>query len=83
MSLLQGNKHQAGRRWKVSGSVMGALEPYLLSLSEDVMTLSDRRDGRPIQDVAVRGPVATVVAALRDVHAGSYRHFIAIILCQI
>ncbi|XP_051907156.1 low-density lipoprotein receptor-related protein 2 isoform X4 [Hippocampus zosterae] len=69
MSLLQGNKHQAGRRWKVSGSVIGALEPYLLSLSEDIMTLSDRRDGRPIGDVAVRGPVATVVAALRDVHA--------------
>ncbi|XP_019713476.1 low-density lipoprotein receptor-related protein 2 isoform X2 [Hippocampus comes] len=69
MSLLQGKKHQAGRRWKVSGSVIGALEPYLLSLSEDVMTLSDRRDGRPIQDVAVRGPVVTVLAALRDVHA--------------
>ncbi|XP_077353898.1 uncharacterized protein lrp13b isoform X2 [Festucalex cinctus] len=68
MSLLQGKKRQAGR-WKISGSVMGALEPYLLSLSDNVMTLWDRRDGQRIQDVAVRGPVVGVVAALRDVHA--------------
>ncbi|XP_057675771.1 low-density lipoprotein receptor-related protein 2 isoform X2 [Corythoichthys intestinalis] len=67
MSLLQEKKHQL-ESWNISGSVVGALEPYLLSLSGNVMTLWDRRDGRNIQDLSVRGPVVSVMAALGDIH---------------
>lgn len=70
MSLLQVKKHQAGRRWKVSGSVEAASEPFLLALSDDVMTLWDRRGGSPLQDIAVRGRVVQVTAALGDVGTG-------------
>ncbi|XP_040914320.1 low-density lipoprotein receptor-related protein 2-like [Toxotes jaculatrix] len=67
MSLLRERNHQAGRRWIISGSVVAAFEPFLLSLSDDVMILWDRRDGRPIQDVTVKGHMLSVIAALRDV----------------
>ncbi|XP_042251153.1 low-density lipoprotein receptor-related protein 2-like isoform X6 [Thunnus maccoyii] len=67
MSLVQERSHQAGRRWNISGSVVGAFEPFLLSLSNDVMTLWDRRDGSPIQDVTVTGHVLSVEAALKEV----------------
>ncbi|XP_031154061.1 low-density lipoprotein receptor-related protein 2-like isoform X3 [Sander lucioperca] len=67
MSLRQERSHQAGRRWNISGSVVAAIEPFLLSLSDDVMTLWDRRDGSPIQDLTVTGHVFSVIAALGDV----------------
>ncbi|XP_027134468.1 low-density lipoprotein receptor-related protein 2 isoform X7 [Larimichthys crocea] len=67
MSLLQQRSHRAGRRWKISGSIVAALEPFLLSLSDNVMTLWDRRDGSAIQNMAVEGHVLSVVAALGDV----------------
>nr|XP_019937311.1 PREDICTED: low-density lipoprotein receptor-like [Paralichthys olivaceus] len=67
MSLLQVRSHQAGRRWNISGSVVGAFEPFLLSLSDDVMTLWNRREGTPVQNIAVRGHVVQVVSALRDI----------------
>lgn len=70
MSLLQEKSHQAGRRWNISGSVVAAFEPFLLSLSDDVMTLWDRRDGSLIQDVPVKHHVFGVVAALKDVKTG-------------
>lgn len=74
MSLLQGRKHQAGRRWNISGSVIAAFEPFLLSLSDDVMRLWDRRDGSAVRDVTVRGDVLSVVTALRDVRAGQRKY---------
>ncbi|XP_062269250.1 very low-density lipoprotein receptor-like [Platichthys flesus] len=67
LSLVKGRSHQAGRRWNISGSVVGACEPFLLSLSDDGMTLWDRRDGTPLQNIAVRGQVVTVVSVLGDV----------------
>ncbi|XP_044029701.1 low-density lipoprotein receptor-related protein 2-like isoform X2 [Siniperca chuatsi] len=67
MSLLQERSHQAGRRWNISGSIIAAFEPFLLSLSDDVMTLWDRRDGSRIQDMIVGGHVLSVIAALREV----------------
>ncbi len=70
MSLLQERSHQAGRRWNISGSIIAAFEPFLLSLSDDVMTLWDRRDGSRIQDMSARGHVFNVIAALRDVRTG-------------
>ncbi|KAM9793487.1 uncharacterized protein ACBT44_017953 isoform 4-T4 [Syngnathus typhle] len=82
LSLHQGNKHKAGKRWNVSGSPLGALEPYLLSLSSDVMTLWDRREGRRIHDVTTRGPVVSVVEALRDVHAVPVTAVCSSVLCK-
>lgn len=70
MSLLQERSHQAGRRWNISGSIIAAFEPFLLSLSDDVMTLWDRRDGSPIQDMTERDHVFGVIAALKDVGTG-------------
>ncbi|XP_074547092.1 uncharacterized protein LOC141805800 [Halichoeres trimaculatus] len=67
MSLLQERSHQAGRRWNVSGSVIAAFEPFLLSLSDDVINLWDRRDGSPIKDVTVEGHVFGVIAALKEI----------------
>ncbi|KAM8744391.1 uncharacterized protein AB9X84_018373 isoform 3-T3 [Acanthopagrus schlegelii] len=67
MSLLQERSHQAGRRWNISGTVIAAFEPFLLSLSDNVLTLWDRRDGSAIQDMSVGGQVLSVVAALKDV----------------
>ncbi|XP_041826726.1 low-density lipoprotein receptor-related protein 2-like isoform X3 [Melanotaenia boesemani] len=67
LSLLQEKSHQAGKRWNISGSIIAAFEPYLLSISDDVMTLWDRRDGSPIQDVTVRGRLLCVIAALGDI----------------
>nr|XP_040052932.1 low-density lipoprotein receptor-related protein 2-like isoform X5 [Gasterosteus aculeatus aculeatus] len=66
MSLLQERSHQAGRRWNVSGSVIAAFEPFLLSLWENVVTLWNRRDGSQICDVTVRGRVSGVIPALAD-----------------
>lgn len=70
MSLLHGRSHQAGRRWNISGSIIAAFEPFLLSLSDDVITLWDRRDGSSIQDVAVKDHVFSVIAALGDIRTG-------------
>lgn len=70
MSLLQERSHRAGRRWNISGSVVAAFEPFLLSLSDDVMTLWDRRDGSLIQEMPMKGPVFSVITALRDIHTG-------------
>ncbi|XP_042365557.1 low-density lipoprotein receptor-related protein 2-like [Plectropomus leopardus] len=71
MSLLQERSHRAGRRLNISGSVIAAFEPFLLSLSDDVMTLWDRRDGSRIQDFTVRGHVFSVIAALKDISTAS------------
>ena len=70
MSLLQERSHRAGRRWNISGSVIAAFEPFLLSLSDDVMTLWDRRDGSAVQHMTVRGQVLSVVLALKDIQTG-------------
>ncbi|KAK1884357.1 Low-density lipoprotein receptor-related protein 2 [Dissostichus eleginoides] len=67
MSLLQAKSHKAGRRWNISGSVISAFEPFLLSHSDNVLTLWDRRDGSAIQDMPVRGRVFSVILALKNV----------------
>lgn len=70
MSLLRDRSHRAGRRWNITGSVVVAFEPFLLSHSDDVLTLWDRRDGRAVQKMDVRGQVLSVVAALGALRAG-------------
>nr|XP_008280588.1 PREDICTED: low-density lipoprotein receptor-related protein 2-like [Stegastes partitus] len=67
LSLLRESSHRAGRRWNISGSVAAAFEPFLLSISDDVMTLWDQRNGSPIQEVTVKGPVLSVITALKDI----------------
>ncbi|KAF7648260.1 hypothetical protein LDENG_00159790 [Lucifuga dentata] len=69
MSLLHAQSHRAGGRWNISGSVVAAFEPFLLSLSNDVMTLWDRHDGIPIQHAAVESNAFGVMAALGEVKA--------------
>ncbi|TNN86282.1 Low-density lipoprotein receptor-related protein 2 [Liparis tanakae] len=67
MSLLKERSHRAGRRWNVSGSIVAAFEPFLLSLSDNVFTLWDWRDGSTIRDMPVSGDVLSVIAALGDI----------------
>lgn len=69
LSLMRERSHQAGRRWKISGSVVAAIEPFLLSVSDDIMTLWDQRDGGAIQDATLAAPVVKVIAALMDIQA--------------
>lgn len=93
MSLLHERSHRAGMRWNISGSVVAAFEPFLLSLSDDIMTLWDRRDGSPIQNMTVEGQVLGVIAALMDIGTGqksestSFRangkeHFLVDYMCK-
>lgn len=70
LSLLKEKSHQAGRRWNVSGSVVAAFEPFLLSISNKVITLWDRRDGSKIQSVSVKGPVLSIITVLGDIQTG-------------
>lgn len=70
LSLLREQSHAAGGRWNVSGSVVGALEPFLLSLSDDVVTVWDRRDGRRLHRATVGRHAFNMLPALKDVGAG-------------
>lgn len=65
--MVQGRRHQAVHRWNITGAILAASEPFLLSRSDDVMTLWDRRDGSAVQSVTVGGPVLSVIAALREI----------------
>ncbi|XP_016532550.1 low-density lipoprotein receptor-related protein 2 isoform X4 [Poecilia formosa] len=67
LSLLKEKSHHTGRRWNISGSVLAAFEPFLLSVSNKVITLWDRRDGSKIQSVSVKGPVLSIVTVLGDI----------------
>lgn len=67
LGLVQGRRHQAIQRWNITGSILAASEPFLLSRSDDVMILWDRRDGSAVQSVTVEGPVLSVIAALREI----------------
>ncbi|CAL8318102.1 unnamed protein product [Lota lota] len=67
LSLLQKRTHGYGPRWNITGSVVAAFEPYLLSLSDDTITLWDRRDGRRLKVVTLDGSVFGVMVALKDI----------------
>lgn len=67
LGLVQGRRHQAIQRWNITGSILAASEPFLLSHCDDVMTLWDRRNGTAVQSVTVGGPVLSVIAALREI----------------
>ncbi|XP_056434326.1 low-density lipoprotein receptor-related protein 2 isoform X4 [Gadus chalcogrammus] len=70
LSLLQKRTHVYGPRWNITGSVVAAFEPYLLSLSDNALTLWDRRDGRSLKVVTLDGSVFGVMVALKDIRAG-------------
>lgn len=71
LGLVQGRSHQAVHRWNITGFILAALEPFLLSRSEDGMTLWDRQQGIVVQKVTVEGPVLSVIAALRKIKGQS------------
>ena len=50
--------------------MVAAFEPYLLSLSDNALTLWDRRDGRSLKVVTLDGSVFGVMVALKDIRAG-------------
>ncbi|XP_048874547.1 low-density lipoprotein receptor-related protein 2 isoform X29 [Brienomyrus brachyistius] len=66
VSLLKKRQYAAARGWNLTGTVMAAQEPFLVSLLDNVMVLWDRRTGRRMRTVsvgnvlgvAVFGPVA-------------------------
>lgn len=70
MSLRKERSHHAGRRWNVSGSVLAAFEPFVLSSSGDVITLWDRRDESVLEKTIEQGQVSGVLTALGDIRAG-------------
>ncbi|XP_018607320.2 low-density lipoprotein receptor-related protein 2 isoform X1 [Scleropages formosus] len=47
--------------WNVTGSIMAAQEPFLVSLLSDVITLWDRRNGRRVRSVPVESGVVGLV----------------------
>lgn len=69
-SMFWERSHIVGKRWNISGSVVFALEPFLLSLSDKTLTLWDRRDGRAIKNVAVQNHVLSVIGALKELYTG-------------
>ncbi|XP_028318085.1 low-density lipoprotein receptor-related protein 2 isoform X3 [Gouania willdenowi] len=71
MSLLQEKKHEAGRRWNISGSIIAAFEPFLLSIDQNKLTLWDRRNGTNVGGFTVRDHVFTVIPVLWSVHTGA------------
>ena len=50
--------------------MVAAFEPYLLSLSDESITLWDRRDGRSLKVVTLDGSVFGVMVALKDIRPG-------------
>lgn len=70
LSLRQGRSHHGGRRWNISGSVLAAFEPFVLSSSGDVITLWDRRDESILEKTIEQGQVSGVLTALGDIRAG-------------
>ena len=66
MSLFWDRKHIVGKRWGITGSVVFALEPFLLSLADDTMTLWDRREGKRVKSIPVQGLVLDVIGAQKD-----------------
>ena len=69
-SLVQGKAHLAGSRWNTLGSIMAALEPFMVSYSEDNITLWNRKDARRVLDVSVGSGVIGVVASMKKIQKG-------------
>lgn len=70
LSLRKQRSHHAGRKLDISGSVIAAMEPYLLSYSGDEFTLWDQRDEHIVQKTTEGHQVLGALSALKDIHAG-------------
>lgn len=70
LSLRQERSRHVGRRWNVSGSVVAAAEPFVLSQSGDAVTLWDRRDAAVVQEAFEEGRVLAALAVLEDARPG-------------
>lgn len=70
LSLWKERSHHAGRKLDVSGSVMAALEPFILSYSGDEITVWDQQDESILQKTTEGHQVLDVLIALKDIGAG-------------
>lgn len=70
LSLRKQRSYHAGRKLDISGSVIAAMEPYLLSYSGDELTLWDQRDEHIVQNTTEGHQVVGALSALKDIHAG-------------
>lgn len=70
LSLRKERSHHAGRKLDISGSVIAALEPFILSYSGDEITLWDRQDESILQKTIEGHQVLGVLTALKDIRAG-------------
>lgn len=82
LSLRMERSHHAGRKLNISGSVVAALEPFVLSYSGDEMTLWDRQDESVLQMTTEGHHVLGVVTAVEDIHAGGVTLVIHIIMWE-
>ncbi|XP_067106350.1 low-density lipoprotein receptor-related protein 1B [Osmerus mordax] len=73
LSLVQGKAHLAGSRWNTLGSIMAALEPFMVSYSKDNITLWNRKDARRVLDVSVGSGVIGVVASMKKIQKADFR----------
>lgn len=70
LSLQKERSHRGGRKLDISGSVVAALEPFILSYSGDEITLWDRQDESVLQKTTEGHQVLGVLTALEDIRAG-------------
>lgn len=70
LSLQKEQSHHAGRKLAISGSVIAALEPFILSHSGDKITLWDRQDESILQTTTEELQVLDVLPVLKDIRAG-------------
>lgn len=80
MSLWNERSHHAGRKLDISGSVITALEPFILSYSGDEITLWNRQDESILQKTPEGHQVLGALTALKDIRAGRVALVIHIIM---
>lgn len=80
LSLQKERSHQAGRKLAISGSVVAALEPFLLSYSGDEITLWDRQHESILQTTIVGHQVLGFLLAFKDIQAGRVTLVLQIIM---
>lgn len=70
VSLLKKRQYTATGGWSLTGTVMAAQEPFLVSLLDNVMVLWDRRTGRRVRTASVGNVLG--VAVFGSVAQGKY-----------
>lgn len=70
MSLLKKRKYSAGEGWTFPGLIAAAYEPYMVTLSNDIITLWKRQDGTRVKAVAVESGIIDITVALNELQQG-------------